>query len=218
MIRRRRNGCWRRRGIGPSHPLKLKFMISTSGSGQMYPQSMNEFVQQNFADVGVVLEFELLEWQALRNRRDAGGAAGPTNKGIDALNNSWGSMDPLSAFLRQVDSKSVPPNGTNWGFIDDPELDVLCKAAREEFDVAKQDAILAKIHTRMVDQADWIFVVHDVNPRAVSPTGAWGGGGAELDRGFLAGFGRMSLGLVVCWASPILRVRWNVLVWRTSEG
>lgn len=156
-------------GFGPAHPLKLRFMISTSGSGQMYPQSMNEFVQQNFADVGVTLEFELLEWQALRNRRDAGGAAGPTNKGIHALNNSWGSMDPLSAFLRQVDSQSVPPKGTNWGFINDPELDVLCKAAREEFDVEKQDAILAKIHTRMVDQADWIFVVHDVNPRAVSP-------------------------------------------------
>jgi ABC-type transport system substrate-binding protein len=156
-------------GYGPEHPLHLKFMISTSGSGQMYPQPMNEFVQQNFADVGVKLDFEVLEWQALRNRRDAGGAAGPTNRGIDALNNSWNSMDPMSAFLRQVDSRATPPNGTNWGFLKDAELDRLSAAAREEFDPAKQDAILAQLHARMVDEAVWIFVVHDVNPRAVSP-------------------------------------------------
>ncbi len=49
-------------GYGPSHPLKLKFMISTSGSGQMYPLPMNEFVQQNFADVGVQLTFDVMEW------------------------------------------------------------------------------------------------------------------------------------------------------------
>ena len=78
-------------------------------------------------------------------------------------------MDPSSAFLRQVDSQAVPPKGTNWGGINDPELDRLCAAAREEFDPVKQDAILAEINTRMVDQADWIFVVHDVNARAVSP-------------------------------------------------
>lgn len=156
-------------GYGPAKPLKLKFMISTSGSGQMYPLPMNEYVQQAFAEVGVQLEFEVLEWQALRNRRDAGGAAGPTNKGIHALNNSWNSMDPMSAFLRHVDSRLVPPNGTNWGFLKDAEIDRLAQAARQEFDPAKQDAILARLHTRMVDEAVWIFVVHDVNPRAVSP-------------------------------------------------
>ncbi|WP_216851363.1 ABC transporter substrate-binding protein [Acidisphaera sp. L21] len=155
-------------GYGPDHPLHLKFMISTSGSGQMYPLPMNEFIQQNFADVGVKLEFEVLEWQALRTRRDAGGAMGPSNKGIDAINNSWNSMDPLSAFLRHVDSKGTPPIGLNWGFLNDPELDKLSEEARQTFDPKAQDAVLAKINARMVDQAVWIFVVHDVNPRAVT--------------------------------------------------
>jgi ABC-type transport system substrate-binding protein len=155
-------------GYGPQHPLHLRFMISTSGSGQMYPLPMNEFVQQNLADVGVDLQFEVLEWQALRARRDAGGAMGPSNKGIDAINNSWNSMDPMSAFLRHVDSRLVPPAGLNWGFIEDPEFDRLCDEARQTFDPAAQDAVLAKINERMVDQATWIFVVHDVNPRAVA--------------------------------------------------
>jgi peptide/nickel transport system substrate-binding protein len=156
-------------GYGPAHPLHLTFMVSTSGSGQMYPGPMNEFVQQNFADVGVVLTFDVLEWQALRSRRDAGGAMGPSNKGIDAINNSWNSMDPMSAFLRHVDSHATPPAGLNWGFINDPEFDRLCAEARQTFDPKAQDAVLAKINERMVDQAVWIFVVHDVNARAVSP-------------------------------------------------
>jgi ABC-type transport system substrate-binding protein len=155
-------------GYGPEHKLHLKFMISTSGSGQMYPLPMNEFVQQNLGDVGVDLQFEVMEWQALRTRRDAGGAAGPANKGIDAINNSWNSMEPVSAFLRHVDSRLTPPAGLNWGFINDPELDRLCDEARHTFDLKAQDAVLAKINERMVDQAVWIFVVHDVNPRAVS--------------------------------------------------
>ncbi len=155
-------------GYGPNKPLHLRFMISTSGSGQMYPLPMNEFVQQNLADVGVTLELEVLEWQALRTRRDAGGAKGPGGKGIDAINNSWNSMDPISAFLRHVDSTATPPAGLNWGFLVDPELDALVKEAREAFDPRAQDAVLAKIDTRMVDQADWIFVVHDVNPRVVT--------------------------------------------------
>lgn len=33
---------------------------------------------------------------------------------------------------------------------------------------AAQDAILAQIHTRVVDEALFLFVAHDLNPRAMS--------------------------------------------------
>ena len=52
-------------GYGPDKPLKLKIAISTSGSGQMQPLMMNEFVQQNLKDVGVDAEFEVVEWMSL---------------------------------------------------------------------------------------------------------------------------------------------------------
>ena len=155
-------------GYDAEHPLKLKFAISTSGSGQMYPLPMNEFVQQNFSAIGVDLEFQVMEWQALRSLRDAGGAKGPRSQGIDAINNSWNSMDPYAAFITHADGQFVPPNGMNWGFLDDPEINRLCGEALNEFDPAKQDEVLAKINERMVDQAVWIFVVHDVNPRATT--------------------------------------------------
>ena len=33
----------------------------------------------------------------------------------------------------------------------------------------EQDEILARLHSYIVDQAMWIWVVHDLNPRAMSP-------------------------------------------------
>ena len=39
--------------------------MSTSGSGQMQPLPMNEFIQQNLADVGVKVDFDVMEWGAL---------------------------------------------------------------------------------------------------------------------------------------------------------
>ena len=37
-------------------------MISTSGSGQMVPIQINEFLQQNFAAVGFDITFDVVEW------------------------------------------------------------------------------------------------------------------------------------------------------------
>jgi peptide/nickel transport system substrate-binding protein len=50
-----------------------------------------------------------------------------------------------------------------------PESDKLLDEAEKTFDLGKQDAILAKVHELVVDEAPWIFVVHDLNPRAMSP-------------------------------------------------
>ncbi len=49
-------------GYGPDKPLKTKIMISTSGSGQMLPIPMNEFMQQNFKAVGMDVDFDVVEW------------------------------------------------------------------------------------------------------------------------------------------------------------
>lgn len=154
-------------GYGPGKPLRIKFAISTAGSGQMYPLIMNEFVQENFRDVGVELDLEVFEWEALRARRRAGADA-PENKGIHAINNSWNSMDPYAALLRFVSSKEYPPSGTNWGHIEDEELETLYDQIRNEFDTGKQNALLAQLHERHVDMANFIWVVHDVGSRALS--------------------------------------------------
>lgn len=48
-------------------------------------------------------------------------------------------------------------------------VDRLAAAARVAFDAEEQDALLAEMHALVVDDAAWIWVVHDLNPRAMSP-------------------------------------------------
>jgi peptide/nickel transport system substrate-binding protein len=47
--------------------------------------------------------------------------------------------------------------------------DALCNKASLEFDIGKQDQAIAELHQYVVDQAMWIWVVHDLNPRALAP-------------------------------------------------
>jgi ABC-type transport system substrate-binding protein len=62
-------------GFSRANPVRTKFIIAPSGSGQMQPLPMNELLQQNFRAVGIELEFEVMDWEALRARRRAGASA-----------------------------------------------------------------------------------------------------------------------------------------------
>ncbi len=155
-------------GFSPSKPAKVKFLISTAGSGQMQPLPMNEFIQENLKDVGFDVVFDTMEWEALRARR-RGGVDAPENKGADGLNNPWSFTDPDIGLIGTSWSKKRPPGGYNWGAFSDPVTDEIASRAKVEFDPAKQDAVLAELHARIVDQAMWIWVVHDLNPRALGP-------------------------------------------------
>jgi peptide/nickel transport system substrate-binding protein len=56
-------------GYTPDKPLTFKAMISNSGSGQMLPLPMNEFLQQNLKEAcGVNVEFDVVEWQVAADR------------------------------------------------------------------------------------------------------------------------------------------------------
>jgi peptide/nickel transport system substrate-binding protein len=48
-------------------------------------------------------------------------------------------------------------------------VDEAIAKARATYDVKKQDALLATVHQQMVDEALMLWVVHDVNPHALSP-------------------------------------------------
>ncbi len=157
-------------GYGPNRKPKVKVGISTSGSGQMQPLPMNEYVQETMNAVGFDVEFEVMEWSALVMFafQPASGAEART-KGVNAVNMSRATMDPYSAFMRLYHSKLVPPAGNNWGVLKDPKLDELIEKAHSSFDKAEQAKALADVHTYVVDQAYWIWIAHDLNPRAMSP-------------------------------------------------
>jgi peptide/nickel transport system substrate-binding protein len=154
-------------GYSDKNPVKVKFIISASGSGQMQPLPMNEFIKENMRDVGIDVEFQVIDWEALRNRRRLGAAA-PENRGSHGLNSSWaywdadiGLIGPASMFMKA--------SGFNWGNYSNPKAEDLAKAAKEEFDLQKQEKLLAQLHEVMVDDAIWVWAVHDLNPRALAP-------------------------------------------------
>lgn len=155
-------------GYGPQRPLNLKVQISASGSGQMQPLPMNEFIQQNLRAIGVNVEFDVLEWNTLftnwrRGCKDA------SARGAHAINVSFAAMDPFFAMVRFWDSKMAPPVSNNWGHFSDPRFDAMVAAARNAFDPAERDAALARLHAAGVDEALFIWIAHDVGPRAMSP-------------------------------------------------
>lgn len=153
-------------GYGPDKPLKTKMVISTGGSGQMQPLPMNEYIQQNLKEVGVDMEFEVVEWGAMRVIARAGAKA-PNNKGFHGINNSYGTVSPFDAFDRFFPSDSVPPSARNWGYYKDPWVDEMIAKAKVTFAQKEQDEILAQVHTKLVDDAVWIWIVKDLNPRAL---------------------------------------------------
>jgi ABC-type transport system substrate-binding protein len=48
-------------------------------------------------------------------------------------------------------------------------FDKLIADARTSFDGKARDAALAKLHARIVEEAPFVWIAHDVGPRAMSP-------------------------------------------------
>jgi peptide/nickel transport system substrate-binding protein len=154
-------------GFTPDKPLALKVMISTSGSGQMLPLPMNEFLQQNLKEAcGVDVSFDVVEWQILLNAARATPDS-PNLKGANAINVSSPSSD-VGIMARYFSSANFSPNGFNFEQWKDDDFDAALTTLAEASDPAVISAALRKAHERLVDNPPWLFIVHDLNPRAMT--------------------------------------------------
>jgi peptide/nickel transport system substrate-binding protein len=154
-------------GFSAAKPLKAKVQISASGSGQMQPLPMNEFVQQSLKQCHFDIAFDVIEWNTLfTNWRK--GAKDPSANGTHAINVSYAAMDPFFAMVRFTSTKTYPPVSNNWGYYGNEEFDKLIADARTSFDDKARDAALAKLHARIVEEAPFVWIAHDVGPRAMS--------------------------------------------------
>jgi ABC-type transport system substrate-binding protein len=147
--------------------VKSSVLISTSGSGQMLPLPMNEFVQENLRAVGIDMELVPIEWNVMIQRYFRG-FQHPDNATLGGINISLHFVEPHGAFLRRFHSAYVPPKSTNIMPYKNPEVDRLTEAAEATFDPQERDRLLAQAHEIIVEEAPWVFIVHDLNPRAMS--------------------------------------------------
>jgi peptide/nickel transport system substrate-binding protein len=155
-------------GYSPEKPLKTTFVIAQGGTGQMLSLPMNEFIQQSLAEIGIQVDFKVVELEALYTHWRKG-AKDPMNAGITSNNIAYVTSDPLYAIIRFFHSNQVAPTGVNWGWYASPKVDALLDEAKRTFDQAKQDELLAKAHSAIVDDAVLVWVVHDTNPHVLSP-------------------------------------------------
>jgi peptide/nickel transport system substrate-binding protein len=154
-------------GFGPSKPLRIKVQLPTAGSGNMVPLSMGEFVQQNLRDVNVDIEYEVVDWGTmLSSLRQPPGA--PNTPLRDGIAHGLPLGDPTN-FYNEFTSMAYAPSGSNWSLYKNDKVDELSRRAFETFDGAERDRLIAEAHAIVVDDAAWLFVVHDLNPRALSP-------------------------------------------------
>ncbi|WP_246432989.1 ABC transporter substrate-binding protein [Rhodopseudomonas rhenobacensis] len=155
-------------GFGPSKKLSVKVQTSASGSGQMLPLPMNEYLQQALAECYFDVKLDVIEWNTLfTNWRR--GTKDPSANGANATNVTYAAMDPFFAMVRFLQSSMAPPVSNNWGYINNPKFDALVTKARTTFDASLRDEALAELHAASVDDAAFLYVAHDVGPRALSP-------------------------------------------------
>jgi peptide/nickel transport system substrate-binding protein len=154
-------------GFDAKKPLSFKVMISTSGSGQMLPLPMNEALQENLkAACNVDVKVDAVEWQVLLNASRAIPDS-PTLNGAMALNVSSPSSD-AGAMYRYFAAANFSPNGSNFEqWKDDQFEDAFVKLAAAT-DEATYNKYYAMAHERLVDNPPWLYIVHDLNPRALS--------------------------------------------------
>ncbi|MFT0875861.1 ABC transporter substrate-binding protein [Rhodopseudomonas sp. G2_2311] len=155
-------------GYGPTKKLTVKVQTSASGSGQMLPLPMNEYLQQALAECYFDVKLDVIEWNTLfTNWRR--GVKDPSANGSDAINVTYAAMDPFFALVRFLQSSMAPPVSNNWGYINNPKFDELVKKARTTFTDKERDEVLAELNAASIDDAAFLYVAHDVGPRALSP-------------------------------------------------
>jgi peptide/nickel transport system substrate-binding protein len=84
-----------------------------------------------------------------------------------ALNVSFTTSD-VSFMARYFLSAYFSPNGFNFEHWKDDKFEAALAALAESADPALIEASYRAAHERLVDNPPWLFIVHDLNPRAMS--------------------------------------------------
>jgi ABC-type transport system substrate-binding protein len=133
----------------------------------MLPLPMNELLQQNLKQAcGVEVKFDVVEWQVL----SSAARLAPDNPGLYgamAVNVSSASVD-ISYMTRYFSAANATPAGNNFEHWKDDKFEAAMDTAANTSDPATIQASYRAAHQRLVDNPPWLYIVHDLNPRALS--------------------------------------------------
>lgn len=145
------------------YPNGFSFTLSfpTSGSGNMLPIPMNEALQSDLEKIGVKVELQPIEWAAMLTDYFVGKIPGDAN----ALNISL-SYQQEGFWTSWYGTDSI----INAGKYSNPQVDALFAKAKTVEDSDARGDIYSQAAALITQDAPWLFVVSDLNPRATAPS------------------------------------------------
>lgn len=146
---------------GYADGFSFRLSFPTSGSGNMVPIPMNEALQADLAEVGIKVELEPIEWAAMLQDFFVGNIPG----GAEAINISL-SYQQEGFWTSWYGTDAA----TNAGKYSNPEVDALFKEAKTIEDPEARSEVYAEASKLITDDAAWLFIVSDMNPRATAPS------------------------------------------------
>lgn len=149
---------------GVETPFSISLMAPSEGPGFSQSREVMSLVQEDFADVGVDLDVQFMEFTSMVALEAPG-----YTPDIAGSFNGWTTGTDLAYWLENMFSPAlVPPTGVNRGWYDDPALTDIFAAGRAEQDPEARADIYRQAGAIIDDGAPWVFLYQDRLPRAFS--------------------------------------------------
>jgi len=144
---------------GYPNGFSMSVSYPTSGSGNMQPGPMNQELQSELAKIGVKVELKPIEWAAMLTSFSSGKI--PDN--ADAVNISLTFIQESFWYLGFGSTSPI-----NVGHYSNPQVDALLADSLAQPDDTARYQIYAEISKLVTEDAPWLLVVNDRNPRAIA--------------------------------------------------
>ena len=158
------SGSTMTKGFAKAHPdgFTTTFVCPTSGSGNMFPQIMNEYIQKCAEEVGIHIELDMSESERVWDVMKVGFKDEYADVG--ALNTSFYTMFP------NVFQKFAGTGGSfNTGKYSNPEYDACIEAAYAATDEAESTRQFIEAEKIFTEELPWVIVCNDRNLRVLAP-------------------------------------------------
>jgi peptide/nickel transport system substrate-binding protein len=133
----------------------------TSGSGNMIPEPMNVELQSDLAAVGIHINLQPMEWATMLTQFETGKVPG----GATATNISLTFQQ--EAFWEYEFLGGSPINISHY---DNPTVNALLTQAQSVTNTVARNKLYTQAGNIITQDAPWLFVVNDENPRALAPS------------------------------------------------
>jgi peptide/nickel transport system substrate-binding protein len=119
------------------------------------------YVKDQLGKFKINVKLELFETPTLSSTANRDG----TREGVDGIFWGWNTNPPQN-FDRYFPTATQPPNGVNWGFYSNPEVDRLVQQASRTINPDERLKIYRQADVILTEDAPWIFTDHGpLDPR-----------------------------------------------------